>query len=75
MATWKFGTDEWLTQAKTEIATKRCPHCDVTALSVDREFIPSETFSLAGQQPKLSGRFEIILRCGDCKLVARLHED
>lgn len=70
-----FGTDTWLAQAQREIGDKACPRCEFTrCLSVKREFLASDRFSLAGQQPKISGRFEITLTCEKCGLRARLYE-
>lgn len=71
----KFGTDIWLAQAQREAREKECPRCEAThCLVVRREFLTSDTFSLAGAQLKLSGRFEITLSCSACGLRARLYE-
>lgn len=68
-------SDSYIERANEELHTKPCPNCDkLGSAQVSRQFIPSENFSLAGAQDKLSGSFHLILDCPHCGLKARLYQ-
>lgn len=66
---------EYIRDANAELAEKPCPVCGVVgAASVAKRFVPSQNFSLAGAQAKLSGQFQLILSCRSCGVQARLYQ-
>lgn len=68
-------SDEFIEKANAELAEKPCPVCGATGTaSVSKKFLPSPSFSLAGMQDKLSGRFELVLECSACGAKGRLSQ-
>ncbi len=66
-------SEEYITAANAELAFKPCPVCgEFGTAMVAKKFLPSASFSLAGRQDKLSGRFELVLSCSACGIEARL---
>jgi hypothetical protein len=69
-------SDEWLADANAELAASACKvGCGAVGTgAVTRTFVarPLGTYSLAGQQLKVSGSFVVIYQCSACGTAGKL---
>jgi predicted RNA-binding Zn-ribbon protein involved in translation (DUF1610 family) len=70
-------SDEWIARANEELHTiKGCPHCGGKRASISRQMTARDmgTFSLSGNQDKMSCIATLILECSECGVRGVLEE-